>query len=457
MIPLVTVYITNYNYGSYIRQAIESLLGQTYKNIEIYIIDDGSTDDSKNIILQYEHLPNIRIVFQQNKGLNATNNVAMKLARGKYLMRLDADDYLHESAIEKMVKKIEQEPDAALIFPDYYNVDKNGEIINEVRRHDFNNDVTLLDQPAHGAITLIKLDVLKKEGGYDEEFTRQDGYDLWLKIAHKYKVININEPLFYYRQHGKSITDNESALLKVRGEIKAKHVKGRELEKSKVLAIIPVRGEEVDKRSLPMRRLGDKELICWTIDEALAVPEITDVVITSPSSSVLDFVNGKYPEEKVICLKRGLNLSRINQKIDDTIIETVKRYSENNSTPDLIMILYVEAPFRSKQYIQEAIDTLKLYEVNAVEAVRPDNGIFYVHDGSGLKYIQENHDLQLERNEIYRRAGGMHLVKFEQLMKQQNLNFERTGHIILDQKASIFIRSEFDWKVAKLLIESYEK
>jgi len=451
MNPLVTVYITNYNYGGYIRQAIESLLAQSYKQLEIYIIDDGSSDNSRKIIKEYEHLGNVRLIFQKNKGLNATNNVAMKLAKGKYIMRLDADDYLHPDAIGKMVAKIELHPEASMIFPDYYNVDKDGEIINEVRRHDFEEQVTLFDQPAHGAITLIRLETLKKVGGYDEQFKRQDGYDLWLKVSHKFKVLNINESLFYYRQHGKSITDNEDKLLETRAEIKSKHVETRELKQQNVLAIIPVRGGELDARSLPFRKLGDKELICWSIDEALKVDEVKDVIVTSPSDKVINFIEKQYSKKDVIAQKRDVNLSRINQRIDETVINTIEKYCINNDKPDLVLILYIEAPFRSAQYIEEAINTLKLYEVNAVEAVRPDNSIFYVHDGSGLKFLQKNHDLQLERDEVYRRVGGMHLMSYNQLIKQKSLDFERTGHIVLDQKASLFIRTEMDWQFAELL------
>jgi len=454
---LVTVYITNYNYGDYVKQAIDSLLEQSYSNIEIYIIDDGSTDDSKEIILDYEELENVRIIFQKNKGLNATNNVALKLARGKYIMRLDADDYLAPNAIEKLVEAIESDSEIALVFPDYFNVDKHGEPLNQVQRHNFDANVSLLDQPAHGACTLISVDILRKVGGYDEEFTRQDGYDLWLKISHLYTVRNVNEPLFFYRQHGKSITDNESTLLAARGAIKAKHVKTRNLDKSNVLAIIPVRGGELDARSSPLRKLGSKELINWSIDHALEVEEINHLIVTTPSQKIIEYVDEEYRDERVLTYNRGVNLSRINQKIDDTILDAIEKYSQEHARPDLIMILYIEAPFRGKQYIQEAIDTLKLYELNSVEAVRPDTSIFYVHDGTGLKYLAENSDLQLERDEIYKRVGGMHLMRRDELEKQRKIQFERTGHIILDQVSSLFIRSTDDWDYANFIASKQDQ
>ena len=102
--PLVTVYITkNYNYGSYIKEAI-SVLNQSFKDIELIIIDDGSSDNSREIIESYMQLNHVRVIFQKIKGLNITNNIAMRLARGKYLVRLDADDYFREDAIQKCQK-----------------------------------------------------------------------------------------------------------------------------------------------------------------------------------------------------------------------------------------------------------------------------------------------------------------------------------------------------------------
>ena len=127
--PLVTVYITNFNYGSYIKDAIESVLSQSFKDIELIIIDDGSSDNSKEIIERYMQLNYVRVIFQKNNGLNITNNIAIRLARGKYLVRLDADDYFRKDAIQKMCQKLESDPKLGLVFPDYFLIDSLGDVI----------------------------------------------------------------------------------------------------------------------------------------------------------------------------------------------------------------------------------------------------------------------------------------------------------------------------------------
>ena len=183
---IITVYITNYNYGKFIKKCVESVLAQSIKNYELIIIDDGSTDESKEILKEYKEYKNIKIVFQKNIGLNATNNVAIGLSQGKYILRLDADDYLEKNALETMYNLMEKHSEVAMVFPDYYLIDIDNNIVGQFMRHDFEKDVQLYDQPAHGACSLIRLSLLKKIGGYDEKFMCQDGYYIWMKLL-KYK------------------------------------------------------------------------------------------------------------------------------------------------------------------------------------------------------------------------------------------------------------------------------
>jgi glycosyltransferase involved in cell wall biosynthesis len=447
--PFVTIYITNYNYGQFLHKAIQSVESQTFDDLELIIIDDGSDDGSRSIIEEYAKRENIFSLFQQNRGLNASNNVAQKMARGKYIMRLDADDFLAPQAVEIMTAELERNSDVALVFPDYYLVDEDGEVMQQIRRHDFESDVTLLDQPAHGACTMIRTEVLRAVGGYDQEFARQDGYDLWLSVTSQYPVKNINLPLFYYRQHDKSITNNEKELLKTRGEIKAKHVQKRQLDPIDVIAIIPVRGNAIDPRSNPLKKVGRKCLIDWTIESALNSQLVTKVIITTPDEKVIGHVRKSYPE--VMVHKRDMHLAWINTAIEETALEALEFYKSSDKEPDVLLMLYIEAPFRSAMYIDKAINTFQLYDVDVVDGVRSDNDIFYVHRGNGLELWHKDNKLRLERDELYRRVGGIHLIRTSTLVKTRNMLAARTGHIFLDQEAGFTIKSELDLEIADLI------
>ena len=186
--PKVTVYITNYNYGKYIIKAIESVLDQSLQNFEVLIIDDGSTDESIEILKSYDDNPKINIIKQNNKGLTISNNVALKIAKGKYIMRLDADDFLFKYSLETLSIELDKDPEIGMVFGDYYTIDEHENIIEHFQRHNFNKDVSLFDQPAHGACTMFRIECLRQLGGYDETIRRQDGYELWLRFIEKYKV-----------------------------------------------------------------------------------------------------------------------------------------------------------------------------------------------------------------------------------------------------------------------------
>jgi glycosyltransferase involved in cell wall biosynthesis len=122
--PLVTVIITNYNYGKYVTKAAESVLSQTYRNIELLIINDGSTDNSDAVIKKFIKANpgrNIRYVSRKNRGVVYTRNEGMKLAAGEYISYLDADDYFNQDYIEVSLR-IAKQSGADVIYPNWHFV-----------------------------------------------------------------------------------------------------------------------------------------------------------------------------------------------------------------------------------------------------------------------------------------------------------------------------------------------
>ncbi len=453
--PLVTVYLVNYNYGAYIEQSIESVLIQDFDDYELLIIDDGSTDNSMEIINKYRKNKNVHIIEQKNKGLNTTNNIALKLSSGKYIIRLDADDYLTEDALRKMANILEDNQNLVMVFPDYFEIDKDNQVIGQVQRHDFDNEVTLFDQPAHGACTMIKKEILLEVGGYDESFNRQDGYDLWLKILHgNYKFKNINKPLFYYRDHGNNLTKDEKLLLETRSKIIEKHV-NKYKNKIKTIALIPVRGPKLDPRSNPLENLGSKPLINWTIDSVLNSKLIDEIIVSTPDNSVINHIE-KYYSGKVVLHERNERLARINKNISPTLLDALDFYESNHNVPDAIMVLNIESPFRSSVYIDKAINVMRLFNVDSVIGVTIEDDIFYTHDGNGLVPYTKIDGLKLERDILYRKVGGMSLVSRKYFKNTNKIFGGRIGHIQLDKQSAFMINSLYDWKLSNFLSQKEE-
>jgi len=433
--PKITIYITNYNYGDYIKKAIESVLTQQCQDFEILIIDDGSTDHSKSIIEQYRHHPKITIIYQENKGLNVTNNIALRQAKGRYIMRLDADDYLHENALMLLAQKLDDHPELALVFPDYYLVDAQGEILAEEKRHDFEN-VTMFDQPAHGACTMIRREVLLEIGGYSEEFTRQDGYELWLKIQGR-KVANISLPLFYYRQHPKSLTQNKEALYRTRHEIVAKH---SDTSKEYHIGIIPIR--DLGDEPLCLRPFGNGTLLDITLTQALDAGCFSHLYITTPNNTVLEYIKTHYADAPISADLRPEHLAQINTPLEHTVEHLLKRYEITCHTMTLINYEY---PLRQGFYFQKAINTLRLFDANAVLSVVQESANFYHHHGQGLTPFSTNNDLRLERDFIYKETGGIHVICTRAFMQNSKILQERMSHILLDTKSAKAVESEEDF------------
>ena len=214
--PKITVYIPSYNYAHFIDDAIESVLKQTYQDFELLIFNDGSTDNTEEVLKKYETNPKIKIIHQENIGMPKTCNKALNMAQGDYIIRLDADDIFDENILLILAKNLDQKPEIGLVYPDYFEIDEKGVFKEVIMRKKLGEEAKLLDLPAHGACTMIRKKYLKDVGGYNEQIKCQDGYDLWIRFIQKYKPYNINLPLFYYRKHSESLTAQSKKILDTR-------------------------------------------------------------------------------------------------------------------------------------------------------------------------------------------------------------------------------------------------
>lgn len=454
--PLVTVYITNYNYARFIRESVESLLAQTFQDFEVFIIDDGSTDDSKTIIEQYRDNPKVTIIYQQNKGLNVTNNIAMRAANGRYLMRLDADDFLEPTALEKMTDILEANPEYGLVFPDYYYVDAEGNRTGQEIRHDFSTEVSLYDQPAHGACTMIRLEFLRQLGGYNESFTCQDGYDLWIKFVTHHKVTNIGEPLFSYRRHGNNLTTNEERILNTRKKIKEVFVK-QHFNVPHTVAVIPVRDTFFGPINWPLFKVGDKTILERKVEACMNAQNIHTIVISCAGAETFEFAEKTFGgRQDIYVIERPRDFAGPNETLSKTLQHALRFAANSQPAPiEALMSLSLEYPFVTSDVIDDAINTLVLFSSDSVLSVRPDNKMYYQHVGHGMvPILDQDKFTKLEREAIYKGSGGV--------VVSTVANFETTGkmmggklsHIVVDQKSAFGVSSMFELAMFQALVET---
>ena len=199
--PLISVVMGVYNAQSCINRAVESILGQTWRNFEFIIIDDGSTDGTGELLQQYAaDDPRIRLLSQSNQGLTRSLRQGCQLAAGEYLARQDADDLSRCDRLELQVEKLEANPDAALCTSWVEDVAPDGMSIQIHRdlNHCIEVDgktIPLVGIPAHGSVTMRK-SCYDSAGGYRTEFYYAQDSDLWLRMYSRGSFEYVGEPLY---------------------------------------------------------------------------------------------------------------------------------------------------------------------------------------------------------------------------------------------------------------------
>jgi len=210
-LPLVSVIISCFNHENYIQACIESVVRQTYPNIELIVFDDGSSDNSPVILKSLGEKHGFIFQAQENAGLSATLNKALGIAKGKYISPLGSDDILMLDKIEKQVDFLEQQDDISMLGGNILRIDEKGLItpkqrFTAYREVDFDGVFLDLKSGPSTPTTMIRADVLREIGGYNPKNNLEDLY-LWLKVTHSgHKIAILNDVLAYYRIHGTNTT-----------------------------------------------------------------------------------------------------------------------------------------------------------------------------------------------------------------------------------------------------------
>ncbi|MCS7231821.1 MAG: glycosyltransferase [Elusimicrobiota bacterium] len=219
-IPKISVIIPSYNYSKFVGDCIKSILKQSWKSLEIILVDDGSTDDThiivKNIIesslnLFKDHI-DFLYVYQENKGYPSAHNTGLKISSGEYVLIIDADDYLWEEfAIEKLYYNLVIN-DGVMAFGKYIKVWENGK--TEILKYSNTKKILSSKEAVENLVlrdfipiggALIKGDIAR-EIGFDERIPFLQDYPFKIKIASRGKVIFLDEIILAYRQHNLSVS-----------------------------------------------------------------------------------------------------------------------------------------------------------------------------------------------------------------------------------------------------------
>lgn len=212
--PQVSVIIPSYNSESYINETLDSILAQTFRDFEILVVDDGSTDRTRDIVAAYG--ATVRLITQQNAGVCVARNHGIKQARGQYICLVDHDDYWFPHKLSRQLEKLQQHPDVGVVcswfqywernsdghFPEPSSIDlsKYPDVVSEEYSgwiyHQF-----LLDCFMQTSTATFRREVFERCGAFDESLPFSEDWDLWIRISREYKFLTLARPDTLYRQH----------------------------------------------------------------------------------------------------------------------------------------------------------------------------------------------------------------------------------------------------------------
>lgn len=446
----ITVYLVSHNYGKYLQEAIESVLRQTVGGWELLLFDNGSTDNTNDVMELYKGDPRVKIFKTRKISLPAVANLALEKAKGQYIIRLDADDVLDENIFLVLSNYLDRHPEFALAFPDYFLIDDYGEIVSQQRRKQIYHSNHLLDLPANGACTMIRAGVLKKIGGYREDLGAQDGFDIWSKITREYKCTNVNLPLFYYRRHGRNLTDNQMLILSARRAIK-KDASSAILKKYRpVIGVIPCRKNYDIFPDLWSKRIGNETLLDKAIKTSLDSNVLDKIVVTSDNPQAQD-VMSKYRDKRLVFIGRSPKHTIISASIVFTLEHIAKKLKIPYS--GITSLLYIQAPFTTAACLEESIYTLVINDADSAIAVEEMSSQLYKRAPHGLICLNSSGNMRSDFDTVYSEVRTSLATKNTNL-KTGSLMGSKIAHFVISKEEAFFIETKRDYDIAKILIKT---
>jgi len=203
--PLISVVIPTYNHGQFIEEAIESVLAQTYKNLEVIVIDDGSTDNTRQALEKYNK--EINYIYQKNIGVSSARNRGISVAKGELIAFLDSDDAWLPEKLELQADLMSENKSISLVACGVYITDYLGGIKREwtpknpLTHTEFLGQLRIRNDFINSSSALVRRECFKRIGGFDESLQFGEDWDMWLRIAKYYEMRFVEKPLVKIRKH----------------------------------------------------------------------------------------------------------------------------------------------------------------------------------------------------------------------------------------------------------------
>lgn len=214
-VPKITVLMSVYNGEKYLHEAIDSILNQSYSDFEFIIVNDGSSDNTAEILNEYSDPRIKRINNQQNIGLVRSLNRAIETAKGELIARMDADDISTPDRFDKQVAYLDAEPKVSVLGTCMKHIDAEGNnlgILNAPINHNLIKWKMLFETSMFHATVMMRKKDLKKAGNYNADFQYIEDFELWSRMIDNVRFSNLNEVLYIRRWHDESVCNLHNSI-----------------------------------------------------------------------------------------------------------------------------------------------------------------------------------------------------------------------------------------------------
>ncbi len=198
----MSVIVPTWNRADFLPGAIRSVLAQTYSPIEVQVVDDGSTDNTEQVMREFAGDPRVRYHRHGHEGLSRTRNIGLREARGSFIALLDADDLWVPDKLEHQIPVFGDDPRVGVVYTDFQSIDENGNPMPTVRPLPHTGLISgklLIKNFVPGPTCVIRRECFDAVGGFDEDLGSGEDYDLWLRISTKFEFRVLDRVTYLYR------------------------------------------------------------------------------------------------------------------------------------------------------------------------------------------------------------------------------------------------------------------
>lgn len=206
--PRVSVVLPTYNQALYLPAALDSVFGQTWPDYELIVVNDGSTDETPDILQAYQERYTFTVIYQENQKLPAALNAGFRHARGAYLTWTSSDNIMLPTMLEILVRALDHHPEVGLVYADCEIIDESGRVKGTVETLDFDRHL-LMRMNYINACFLYRRACQEAVGLYDPAYRQAEDWEYWWRIASIFPLLHVPQTLYRFRVHEQSLSKSE--------------------------------------------------------------------------------------------------------------------------------------------------------------------------------------------------------------------------------------------------------